>query len=190
MAEDVAINQKSPKYLLMGLVALALLIVGVVVWSSWGGEAAEPQPVEVSEPTSNPLIGGDRDEHGCLGAAGYQFDEEIAACTRDWELDENQVRAAKLAVAAAGLENPTVVEVLPAQCSGCFSVTLESGPNRVTVQLENWQVVDRSLTPEECIEQGGRTVNVVGGDGCAPGEEKIGEVTGFISPNICCKVSN
>lgn len=30
------------------------------------------------------IIGGDRDEHGCLGTAGYLWDEESQACVRPW----------------------------------------------------------------------------------------------------------
>jgi hypothetical protein len=42
------------------------------------------------------------------------------------------------------------------------------------------------LSPEECINQGGRTVNIVGRETCEENEENIGKVVGFISPNICC----
>jgi len=103
MVEDEAVNQKSPKYLLVGLVFLVALVAGTVVWARRGAGVEAPLPVEVEteEPTNGPLIGGDRDEHGCLGAAGYRFNEEIGACIRDWELDEDQGRAAKIAVAAA-----------------------------------------------------------------------------------------
>ena len=192
MADGEVASQILPKYLLAGLVFLVALVVGAVVWARRGAEPSAPLPVEIEteELTDNPLIGGDRDEHGCLGAAGYRFDEEIGACIRDWELDEDQGRAAKIAVTSAGLEKPTVVEVLPDQCPGCFSVSLAADEDRVKIRLENWQVVGRSLTPDECTQQGGRTVNIVGGDGCEPGEEEIGEVTGFISPNICCKASD
>jgi hypothetical protein len=104
-------------------------------------------------------------------------------------LDENQKRAAKLGVEAADLENSTVIEVLATQCSGCFTVTLGAEKNRLEVRIQGWLVVELSMTPEECIARGGRTVNITGGLGCEVGEEEIGEVTGFISPNICCKVS-
>ena len=132
-------------------------------------------------------VGGDKDEHGCLGSAGYRFDEEIGACIRDWELNKNQRRAAKMGVETMNLENPTVIEVLVTQCSGCFTVTVEAENNRLKVKIEDWLVVDQSMTPEECINQGGRVVNITGGLGCEAGEEEVGEVTGFISPNICCK---
>ena len=144
---------------------------------------------EVETEVEKIKVGGDKDEHECIGSAGYRFDEEIGACIRDWELDENQKKAAKMGVEAAGLENSTVIEVLATQCSGCFTITLEAGKNRLKVEIQNWLVVGQSMTPEECVDQGGRTVNVTGGFGCEAGEEEIGEVTGFISPNICCKAS-
>ena len=144
---------------------------------------------EVETEVEKTKVGGDKDEHGCIGSAGYRFDEEIGACIRDWELDENQKRAAKMGVEAAGLENPTVIEVLATQCSGCFTVTLGAEKNRLEVRIQGWLVVELSMTPEECIARGGRTVNITGGFGCEAGEEEIGEVTGFISPNICCKAS-
>ena len=32
-----------------------------------------------------PVIGGDRDEHDCIGSAGYSWCEERQACIRPWE---------------------------------------------------------------------------------------------------------
>jgi len=137
-------------------------------------------------------IGGERDAHGCLGAAGYTWNESASACIRTWELTENQIKAAKIAVDHVGYEkNLTIIEVAVARCPGCFSVTLEKGKDRLKVQIDNWEVKEQSLTPDECIAQSGRTVNIVGDDTCEDNETNLGEVTGFISPNICCKkISN
>ena len=146
-------------------------------------EVTEVETEEVEEI----IVGGDKDEHECIGTAGYRFDEEIGACIRDWELDKDQRKAAKIGVEVLGLENPTIIEVLTARCPGCFTVTLGAENNRLKVTIQDWLVVEQSMTPEECTSQGGRTVNIVGGSGCEAGEEQIGEVTGFISPNICCK---
>lgn len=33
------------------------------------------------------LVGGDRDEHGCIGSAGYQWCEKKVECLRPWELE-------------------------------------------------------------------------------------------------------
>ena len=50
----------------------------------------------------------------------------------------------------------------------------------------DWEVSEVSLSPEECISMGGRTVYIVGGDTCNKNETNYGKVVGFISPNICC----
>lgn len=36
-------------------------------------------------PTNRPLIGSDRDMHGCIGSAGYTWDETQNTCARIWE---------------------------------------------------------------------------------------------------------
>ncbi|MDD5040453.1 MAG: hypothetical protein PHY34_04880 [Patescibacteria group bacterium] len=35
--------------------------------------------------TTNQLLGGDRDEHGCIGSAGYSWCEAKQKCLRTWE---------------------------------------------------------------------------------------------------------
>ncbi|MEW6992797.1 hypothetical protein AADZ84_00795 [Colwelliaceae bacterium MEBiC 14330] len=37
-------------------------------------------------PKSTALVGGDRDEHGCIGSAGYQWCGNLNQCIRPWEL--------------------------------------------------------------------------------------------------------
>lgn len=39
-------------------------------------------PVETTEPM---LVGGDKDEHGCIGSAGYTWCESKEKCLRPWE---------------------------------------------------------------------------------------------------------
>lgn len=49
---------------------------------------------ECSDSGDSEIIGGDRDEHGCLGPAGYQWCEEKQKCLRIWETpcnDESNV---------------------------------------------------------------------------------------------------
>ena len=31
------------------------------------------------------MVGADRDEHGCIGSAGYTWSEEYGQCVRPWE---------------------------------------------------------------------------------------------------------
>ncbi|MEE3320302.1 MAG: serine protease [Pseudomonadota bacterium] len=35
-------------------------------------------------------VGADRDRHGCLGSAGYQWCPTIQECVRSWELAEER----------------------------------------------------------------------------------------------------
>ncbi len=97
--------------------------------------------------------------------------------------------------------------VVQFKCPGCWIIYLQYDLNlgkptdiytndrmTVNITLSNWKVSDAVsgrggvivLTPEECIAKGARTVNIVGGDTCDINEINIGDVKGFISPNICC----
>ena len=57
------------------------------------GQAVYRAPEEHSAPASmarvdSPRVGGDRDSHGCIGSAGYQWCEKRGECARSWELVE------------------------------------------------------------------------------------------------------
>ncbi|MBW3002214.1 DUF333 domain-containing protein [Candidatus Woesearchaeota archaeon] len=89
-------------------------------------------------------IGGQRDEHGCLGPAGYTWVATISGCARIWELDDQQKFAAKTAIDTVGEQyGLTVVEVMTARCPGCFTVKLSDADQKPTqVTIENWKVTD------------------------------------------------
>lgn len=91
------------------------------------------------------IVGGSRDEHGCLTAAGYGWNEEVGACVREFELTDNSRRAAQAAVEEVQRSYAlTVINVESHECEGCFTVSLEEGESRmpVNVQLTNWQVFE------------------------------------------------
>lgn len=52
------------------------------------------RPEKVPTPASNapaaPVVGGDRDAHGCIGSAGYQWCARSQRCERPWELAQAQ----------------------------------------------------------------------------------------------------
>ncbi len=84
------------------------------------------------------LIGGQRDDHGCLGPAGYSWNEEIGACARQWELDESQKQAAKIAVAKIGqTDGLTVVEVLAKEGTDSFDVKFDTYQEQTVVQIRD-----------------------------------------------------
>lgn len=98
-------------------------------------------------------IGGERDEHGCLGPAGYTWNESVGACIREWELKDNQREAAKIAVDFIQQNKLTITEVMVARCPGCFLVKL-TNPEYITFQvnIDNWGVKIDSF--EDCIGAG------------------------------------
>ncbi len=63
----------SYKKILLLLIIVVLVIVGVYFFLQ------KPATVEA------PLLGGDRDEHGCIGSAGYAWCEAKGECLRPWE---------------------------------------------------------------------------------------------------------
>lgn len=54
--------------------------------SSGDGETSKAQAPTPAQPAQPRAIGGDRDAHGCLVAAGYSWCERERACVRPWEL--------------------------------------------------------------------------------------------------------
>ena len=58
-----------------------LLLLGCV---SQPSSSLPPVPSPPSLPT---LVGGDRDAHGCIGSAGYEWCEALSECIRPWETD-------------------------------------------------------------------------------------------------------
>ncbi len=53
-------------------------------------------------------------------------------------------------------------------------------------EMDESTAEEEGMSPEECVQLGGRTVATTGGTGCNENESSAGEVTGFVSPAICC----
>jgi hypothetical protein len=63
---------------------IAILIIGGVVFVTQNKKVEAPV-VNNSIATTTPVIGGDKDEHGCLGPAGYSWCAVKNKCLRVWE---------------------------------------------------------------------------------------------------------
>ncbi len=138
------------KKIIAFLFLIVLVLTGCV-------PASEPEQAKTLPP-GQPPIGGQRDEHGCLGPAGYSWNETIGACVREWELNENQQKAAKTAVQHAGSDYATtIIGVEVARCPGCFTVRMEQGEGRTprTIILEDWEVKSAPAADPGCEEAGG-----------------------------------
>ncbi len=60
------------------LLALGIVIVGGAIWYFF----PKTVPQQAEQP---PIVGGDKDAHGCIGSAGYQWCEVKQKCLRVWE---------------------------------------------------------------------------------------------------------
>lgn len=73
------------KWLIVGVGAVILMvIVAVPFFSLKITRQTIPVPDADVSPTMQPL-GGDADEHGCIGSAGYSWCEAKQKCLRTWE---------------------------------------------------------------------------------------------------------
>lgn len=73
------------------LIAVIIGVIGVVAFMAGKNQGrvlpiptATPKVVLQISPTS-PVVGGDKDEHGCIGSAGYTWCEVKNKCLRVWE---------------------------------------------------------------------------------------------------------
>ena len=64
-------------YISIALALAILLLSGCV----------QPTPEPTPTPSPGPIVGGDRDEHGCIPSAGYEWCEAKQKCIRQWEED-------------------------------------------------------------------------------------------------------
>lgn len=125
---------------------------GYPVMESYPRQCRTPDGKTHTEIIDEP-IGGQRDEHGCLGPAGYSWNAEVGACVREWELDEEARKAANIAILPLSYR-VTVLGVEGMDCDGCFMVLLQRNDNgnEVYIRLGNWQIVETKTPHAEEIE--------------------------------------
>ena len=87
------------KYLLVFALVFGLLFFGCTAPEAEPTTAPEPEPEltppvespseEPATPTEEPAapLGSDRDEHGCIPSAGYEWCESLQECIRPWETE-------------------------------------------------------------------------------------------------------
>ncbi|HDS0948066.1 TPA: hypothetical protein QDZ34_004370 [Stenotrophomonas maltophilia] len=67
------------------VIPMVLLVVALA-----GCARPAPTPARTDTPPAAPVVGGDRDAHGCIGSAGYQWCQRSQRCERPWELAQAQ----------------------------------------------------------------------------------------------------
>lgn len=173
--------------LMFGIMAVIVVIIGVgLYYVAMNITFANPNSDSTIKEKEKP-IGGDTDIGGCLIGAGYQYDEDIQACIRDWELNENERKAAKIVVEDYGPKKGLTVDSIETyKCVGCFNVQLKDGDGVENIFISNWRGFESTggLSITECELLMGRPQNI-GGE-CNPEEDMIGDITGFKPDSICC----
>ena len=66
--------------------AFRLIIVVAMPAALAACSVAPPPPREEPVAPVDRVVGGDRDVHGCIASAGYQWCERAKRCVRSWEL--------------------------------------------------------------------------------------------------------
>ena len=97
---------KRVNYWIIGIVVILIIGLSYVICQK-----------RIDTDSGKTLIGGQRDSHGCLGPAGYTWNETEKACVREWvsadsEEERYQVTNFQQCVDAG---NP-VMESYPRQC--------------------------------------------------------------------------
>ena len=82
--------QQSTKYFLLILLIAVFVVpsVAMAAWYnpfSWGVWNKVFHTNKVTPVSPAPIVGGDRDAHGCIGSAGYTWCEVKNKCLRTWE---------------------------------------------------------------------------------------------------------
>jgi hypothetical protein len=65
---------------------LRLMLVAVLPLALAACSVASPPPREEPVAPAEHMVGGDRDAHGCIASAGYQWCQRAKRCVRSWEL--------------------------------------------------------------------------------------------------------
>ena len=79
------------------------------------------------ENSNQELIGGQRDEHGCLIPAGYSYNETLGVCLREWEitgLNRRILEQATFDYKPYGITVDSIV--LDETCAECYKIWLDT----------------------------------------------------------------
>lgn len=117
------------------IVAVALVIFGGVFAYQYYWTPKESIGIN----NDQNIVGGDKDEHGCLGSAGYSWCELKQKCLRIWE----EPCEADIGGSKCALEN-------------CHGLDIKCGPNPPGACTMIYMVGDRCLQYARCGIQNGK----------------------------------
>ena len=90
-------------------VILSGIVLSMLSCNSPKKEEVKENPKQKAEETQEPLVGADRDEHGCITSAGFSWSELQQTCVQLWEagvrLDPIEVKEGDAVISAFVLFN-------------------------------------------------------------------------------------
>lgn len=123
---------KKIAWIIIILAVLALVLGGYYFFKQ---NSAAPQTTPTPSP-SNQIVVGDKDEHGCIGSAGYSWCEPKSKCLRVWEEacysspeQEIQYALAKKYNKSAGDVSVKAINKSEKYMSGSVSFTAQNLPS-------------------------------------------------------------
>jgi hypothetical protein len=97
----------------------------------------------IATPPEPPIVGGDRDEHGCIGSAGYIWCEAKQECLREWEEPCEEAAEEEPAEETPSEQEPSeptnedrAGEIAKAQIEGMTEYTGHNGRNIVVRNVQ------------------------------------------------------
>ena len=127
-------NEKNLTIVIVILVAVILVLAGMLF-----GAGKKQVPAD-SGGNSGQIIGGEKDEHGCLGPAGYSWCQAKQKCLRVWE-------------------EPCEDKAAPQQTCGvenCHGLDIQCGTNPPGACTMMYQVGDKCLKYAKCEIKNGQ----------------------------------
>lgn len=75
------------KKIILGIMMIMVLFVAGCGGSEPAEDVVPATPLEPAQEVEEPMVGNDKDEHGCIGSAGYEWCEAKQKCLRPFEED-------------------------------------------------------------------------------------------------------
>lgn len=78
------------------LIIITSVIIGFIILIALAGIYKfnfTDSDIYYMENAEEQMVGNDRDEHGCIGSAGYTWNEEKGECIRPWETNSSLLAA-------------------------------------------------------------------------------------------------
>jgi len=149
--------KKSEHVIWISVIIILIIVTSVFLINNINENSSRPlikDQNEIPEKINGPLIGGQRDENGCLVPAGYSYNQDIQACLKTWELNQEEKQAAKIAIEHLDpYYSLTITQIDQLKCPGCFNLYLtDENLEDKLVNIIDWEVTfDSKLNKEKNI---------------------------------------